>query len=215
MVRAAIFDIDNTLLKGRSSERIFIRYLRARGIITFRDILRFIFTSLGNLITFRGLNYRRNKSYLKGKDSRVIEEAAKRCFKERVLPYISQEALEEIRKKREEGYLIVLLSGTLDVLIQQFKEYCSADVAIGTDLERSDGMLTGELHGVHPYGHGKALLLGELTSSMGISLTDSYGYADHLSDVEFLHMVGHPVAVNAHIGLRVYAKMKGWRVTDF
>lgn len=215
MIKAAIFDIDNTILKGKSSERIFIRYLREKGIITYMDILRFIFTFLVKLFSFRGLYIKNNKSYLKGKDNSVIEEAARDCFRDRVISFISREALAEIQKKRESGHVIVLLSGTLDVLIEQFKEYCGADVALGSNLERCNGRLTGELQGIHPYGCGKALVLQDLASKMQIDLSNSYGYADQYADVKFLCLLGHPVAVNADLGLKIYARIKGWSTMDF
>ncbi|MEE9585261.1 MAG: HAD-IB family hydrolase [Candidatus Brocadiales bacterium] len=215
MIKAAVFDIDHTILKKQSSERIFIKYLRQKGIVTTRDIVRFIFTFLTKLISLNGIHVKNNKSYLKGKDVKVLEAEATKCFQKEIIPYISTEALKEMQKKKESGYIIVLLSGTLDVLVKQFKEYCKADVAIGTNLERVDGQLTGELKSTHAYGRGKAKLLEDLALKMEIDLKNSYAYADHFSDIKFLSMVGNPVAVNAHLGLRLYAKMNGWSVADF
>ena len=215
MTKAAIFDIDNTILKGRSSERLFIKSLYRKGIVTTGDFLRFAFTLLVKLISLDGIHIKNNKSYLKGKDINIFESEATRCFRDEIAPYISAEALKEIQKKKESGYIIVLLSGTLDVLIEQFKEYCNADVAIGTNLERVNGHLTGELQSTHAYGLGKAKLLKDLATKMEIDLKSSYAYADHFSDIKFLSMVGNPVAVNAHLGLRLYAKMKGWPVVTF
>lgn len=215
MIKAAIFDIDHTILKGHSSERIFIRHLRERGIITPRDIIRFVLTFLTRLITLNGIYIKKNKSYLKGKDVKVLEDEAGRCFRDKIMPYISTAALREIQEKKDSGYTIVLLSGTLDILIGQFKEYCKADIAIGSNLQRVNGVLTGGLEGIHPYGRGKAKLLEELALKMEIDLKGSFAYADHFSDIKFLRMVGNPVVVNAHPALWLYAKVKGWNITDF
>ncbi|MFQ5861727.1 MAG: HAD family hydrolase [Candidatus Brocadiales bacterium] len=215
MIKAAIFDVDHTILKRRSSERIFVKYLRERDIITTRDIIRFMYTFLTKLISLNGIYFKKNKFYLKGKDIKVLEAEATRCFQNRIMPHISAKALKEMQKKKESGYTIVLLSGTLDVLLKQFKEYCKADVVIGSNLKNVNGLLTGELQGIHPYGHGKAILLEDLALKMEIDLKNSYAYADHFSDIEFLRMVGNPVAVNAHPGLRLYAKISGWSIVDF
>jgi HAD superfamily hydrolase (TIGR01490 family) len=215
MTKAAIFDIDNTILKGRSSERLFIKSLYRKDIVTTVDFLRFAFTSLTKLVRLNGIHIKDNKSYLKGKDVKTFELEATRCFQDEIVPYISAEALKEMQEKKESGYIIVLLSGTLDVLIERFKDYCNADVAIGTNLERVDGHLTGELQGTHAYGPGKAKLLSDLAQKMEIDLKNSYAYADHFSDIKFLCMVGNPVAVNAHPGLRLYARMRGWPVVTF
>ncbi|MEE9559126.1 MAG: HAD-IB family hydrolase [Candidatus Brocadiales bacterium] len=215
MTKVAIFDIDNTILKSRSSERLFIKSLYRKDIVTTVDFLRFVFTFLTKLISLNGIHIKDNKSYLKGKDVKTFELEATRCFQDEIVPYISTKALKEIQEKKESGYTIVLLSGTLDVLIKQFKDYCNADVAIGTNLERVDGHLTGELQGTHAYGPGKAKLLSDLAQKMEIDLKNSYAYADHYSDIKFLCMVGSPVAVNAHPGLRLYARIKGWPVVTF
>lgn len=215
MLRAAIFDIDNTLLKGHSSERIFIRYLFKKGIITFRDILRFLGIFLFKLLTFQGLCLKSNKAYLRGKDPSLIRNEARRCFKEHISSLITIKAREEIRRKKEEGCAIVLISGTLDVLIEEFREELGANAVVGSRLQRLNGLFTGRLEGPHPYGRGKAKILQELASEMDIDLKNSYAYADHYSDVAFLSLVGHPVAVNAHPGLRLYAHWKGWPVMDF
>ncbi len=215
MKKAAIFDIDNTILKRHSSERIFIRYLMRRSIVTARDIARSVFTFLTKLISLNGIFIKNNKSYLKGKDAAVLEKEAVKCFQKEIMPLISAKALKEMQEKKESGYSIILLSGTLDILAKQFKESCGADVAIGTNLQRVDGLLTGELQSTHVYGHGKAKTLEDLALKMEIDLKNSYAYADHFSDIEFLSMVGNPVAVNPHPGLRIYAKIKGWPVIDF
>lgn len=215
MIKAAIFDIDHTILKKQSSERIFIKHLREKSIVTTVDIIRFVLTFLTKLISLNGIYVKQNKSYLKGKDIKILEEEATKCFQNKIIPHISTKALKEIQRKKESGYTIILLSGTLDVLIEQFKEYCKADVAIGTHLERVDGLLTGELQGIHPYGRGKAMLLEDLALKMEIDLKSSYAYADHFSDIKFLSIVGNPVAVNAHPGLMFYAKMNGWSIINF
>lgn len=215
MIKAAIFDIDHTILKRHSSERIFIKYLHKKGIVTTRDIIRFVSTFLTKLFSLNGIYIKKNKSYLKGKDERVLEAEAARCFQNEIRPHISAEALKEIQKMKDSGYTIVLLSGTLDVLVKQFKDYCKADVAIGTNLERVDGRLTGEIQSTHAYGQGKVKLLEDLGIQMKINFKDSYAYADHFSDIKFLNMVGNPVAVNPHPGLRLYAKINGWTVVNF
>ena len=215
MLRAAIFDIDNTLLKGRSSERIFVKYLLKKGIITPLDMLRFLFTILFKLLTFQGLYLKNNKSYLEGKEPSIVREEARHCFREYIAPFITPKAREEIGRKKAGGYTIILVSGTLDVLVEEFKEALGASVAVGSSLQRADGVFTGRLEGTHPYGQGKARILQGLASRMDIDLKNSYAYADHYSDVEFLGMVGHPVAVNAHPVLRLHARRKGWSVVEF
>lgn len=45
--KAAIFDINGTIIKNSSSEMVFFRYLIEKGIITSKDLLRF--ANIGNI----------------------------------------------------------------------------------------------------------------------------------------------------------------------
>ena len=65
MKKAAIFDIDGTILKDMSSERVFFRYLLNKKIITAKDVLRFTTAFTNNLFLLKGIYLRKNKYYLK------------------------------------------------------------------------------------------------------------------------------------------------------
>jgi phosphoserine phosphatase len=45
-----------------------------------------------------------------------------------------------------------------------------------------------------------------------VDLAGSYAYSDHISDAAFLALVGHPVAVNPSLRLRLLARKRGWDV---
>ncbi|KKO21154.1 MAG: hypothetical protein DCC43_08020 [Candidatus Brocadia sp.] len=216
MNKAAIFDIDGTIIRNISSERVFFRYLLEKGLITFRDIFRFVKVFFNNLLLFKGLYVRKNKYYLKNKDYEKIVVSVGECFKERISPYISLAAVEEIKMLKNAGYLIVLLSGTLSPFVECFKKYCNADVGIGTNLAVDDkGIITGEINGIHSYSGGKATIVNRLVTEYNIDLSSSYAYANQYVDVKFMRMVGYPVAVNASPFLRLYAKINRWKIMEF
>ncbi|OQZ01077.1 MAG: hypothetical protein B6D35_04120 [Candidatus Brocadia sp. UTAMX2] len=216
MNKAAIFDIDGTIIRNISSERVFFRYLLEKGLITFRDIFRFVKVFFNNLLLFKGLYVRKNKYYLKNKDYEKIVVSVGECFKERISPYISLAAVEEIKMLKNAGYLIVLLSGTLSPFVECFKKYCNADVGIGTNLAVDDkGIITGEINGIHSYSGGKAKIVNRLVTEYNIDLSSSYAYANQYVDVKFMRMVGYPVAVNASPFLRLYAKINRWKIMEF
>src|SRR5574337_1790613 len=87
--KAAIFDIDGTILRNISSERVFFRYLIEKGIVTSKDLLQFANMFLNNLLRFKGLYVRKNKYYLKNKEYEKIVSNINECFKKRISPYIS------------------------------------------------------------------------------------------------------------------------------
>lgn len=216
MQKAAIFDIDGTIIKDISSERVFFRYLIEKGIITSKDILRFAHMFLNNLFRFKGLYVRKNKYYLKNKEYQHIVSNINECFKKRISPHISKIALDEINRLKDAGYVIILLSGTLSPFVECFKESCNADVAVGTNLAiDNEGIITGEIVGIHSYSSGKAKIVNHLVTKHGIDLSSSYAYANQYVDVKFMRMVGHPVAVNASPLLRLYAKLNRWKIVEF
>jgi HAD superfamily hydrolase (TIGR01490 family) len=216
VIKAAIFDIDGTIIRNISSERIFFRYLLEKGLITFHDLLQFANVFFHNLLVFKGLYVRKNKYYLKNKEYEKIVSSISECFEERISPYISLAALDEIKMLKNAGYMIVLLSGTLSPFVECFKEYCNADVGIGTNLAVDDrGIITGEINGIHSYSGGKAKIVDRLVSEYKIDLSSSYAYANQYVDVKFMRMVGYPIAVNASPLLRLYAKINRWKIVEF
>ena len=208
--KAAIFDIDGTILRNISSERVFFRYLIEKGSVTSKDLLQFANMFLNNLLRFKGLYVRKNKEYEK------IVSDINECFKKRISPYISAVALDEINRLKDAGYVIILLSGTLSPFVTCFKEYCNADIGVGTSLTVDDeGIITGEIDGIHSYSGGKVQIVNRLVAEHNIDLSSSYAYANQYLDVKFMRMVGNPVAVNASPLLRLYAKINRWKIIEF
>lgn len=215
MLKAAIFDLDNTLLKCRSSERLFFKYLVIHRIITVRDVFRMASAFLGRLFGLKGIYLRENKFYLKGKDVEVIKDAATRFFMERLVSLISCDAMRELKQKKKDNYIIILLSATISFLLEHLKKHCGADLATGSSLVSVNGHFTGELEGIRPYGLGKAIVLKELAEEKGIDLSESYAYADRYVDIYHMKLVGHPVAVNARGRFLRYAKRNKWQIANF
>ena len=65
--KVAFIDIDGTLIRKMSSERLFFKYLVYKRIVTPRDILRYLKVSLNRFINLEGLQLKENKHYIKGK----------------------------------------------------------------------------------------------------------------------------------------------------
>src|SRR5207245_2859250 len=72
--------------------------------------------------------------------------------------------------------------------------------------------LTGDLESPPPAGEARGVLLEEYASRNSLVLADSFAYADSLSDLPMLELVGSPVAVNPDARLSQVAGQRGWRV---
>ncbi len=210
-MKAAIFDVDGTLMRG-STERIFIRYLIERGEIGIGRLLATIPASLkGNPF----LASKRNKLYLKGMEVQKGRDLALRCFRERILPRLSPLMREVVEGHSREGAWIILLTGSLDFLVEPLRAYLKAHRAIATRLEVRDGRFTGRIDGVHPYGREKVRLLRGVAEGGRVDFSISYAYGDSFSDRGVLGVVGNPVAVNPDPLLRLLADRKGWKILHY
>jgi HAD superfamily hydrolase (TIGR01490 family) len=87
--------------------------------------------------------------------------------------------------------------------------------AIGTKVERKNGILTGKLVGTPIHGAEKRRAIKALAKDRSLSLKRSYAYSDSQNDLPMLTAVGHPVAVNPDKILTRYAKAADWPIYDF
>ena len=113
---------------------------------------------------------------------------------------------------QEKGYEIILISGTLDFILQYLVEKLGANGGVGSKVEIDDGKFTGRIVWIHPYHHGKVLALQKYLAGRNIDYHKSYGFGDSWADVPLLSLFGHPIAVNPGRILRRQALKRGWKV---
>jgi len=211
---AAIFDLDGTVIDC-SSERRFFLYLFRQGIIGPRDLLRWISVAARRFPS--GLMYamKANRSYLAGHDSSTVDQAARNLFDLELRRRVSDRALACVNEHHAAGDFIVLLSGSLTMLAEPFREVVRADVVRGSDLEVKEDAVTGALSSLHPVGVGKVAHAKILAQAYGFDLSHTAAYADSASDIPLLEQVGLPFPVNPDRGLRRHARARGWCVLDW
>jgi len=209
---AAIFDLDNTIIFGKSVERrFFYRLLRERRI-GFREIARTAGLLVRNLPRLSPMLLHTHKLYLSDKSVSDMEQLVATYVAEDVVPRISPQALAKIAQHRAAGHLLVILTGCPDFLITHLGPHLKADVIVCGRLERRAGRFTGATFSPYPYGIGKRLLLDQLVATHHIDPAQSYAYADQLSDLEVLSAVRYPAVVNPGRRLARIAKARGWEV---
>jgi HAD superfamily hydrolase (TIGR01490 family) len=211
---AAFFDVDRTLVVPTSMEKVFVPFLIRRRYLRTPDLVRYVFFLARGLGEGDG-GPQHNKYHLRHKDPAELERLAAECFISRIRPRISRAGREAVRRHREQGHLVVLLTGSLDFLAQQLRQELGADLALAAHLDVQGGSLSGTLSNARPYGAEKARLVRELAQTHQLDLAHSYAYGDHHSDFEVLSAVGHPHAVNPDQRLRLRATEHGWPILSF
>lgn len=210
-MRLAVIDLDGTLLKGMTAERVFFLHLIAHGRIGFARATAFLLSFAGDIL--RG-GLRRaigtNAGFLRGETPEAVRQWARefgRVFLRKAVP---DGLREKILGLKQDGCRVVLLSGSLQVLVDELKDRLGAEILIGGELETAGGRLTGRKTGTHPYGRKKVEALFGRIDPGAVDWERSWALADRISDLPVLELVGHPVAVHPDRRLRRLARKRGW-----
>ncbi|GIX06188.1 MAG: hypothetical protein KatS3mg115_0591 [Candidatus Poribacteria bacterium] len=115
--RAAIFDLDGTIIP-LSSERAFVRHLVRKGIVGPRDLLRWFRAGARTGSSSLLSSLRRCKLYLAGKPVEEIRRLGEEFVRSRLVNRIAPGAFAAAAEHRRAGDRIVLLSGSLEVLVE-------------------------------------------------------------------------------------------------
>ncbi|HWH08934.1 MAG TPA: HAD-IB family hydrolase [Candidatus Thermoplasmatota archaeon] len=232
---AAFFDFDHTLLDGDAGV-IFATTLLAWGFERGNNLKgaerrrHYVATSaqiagnVGKGMFYRSLNalgimkrselierlYRMLKDMPAAEMSRRMERAWNERIRQRLYPDMVR-LLEEHRKA---GRRIVIVTTGMKELVLHARKALGEDVeVIGVEMHARDGLWLGSVEGPL-YGVHKADAVRAWAVQNNVDLAQSYAYSDHFSDAAFLALVGHPVAVNPDLRLRLYARKKGWRTLN-
>lgn len=210
----AIFDLDNTLLRGdsdylwgmylidkgavdqeshqRENERFYQEYLN--GQMDIMAFLRFQLAPLARIPMPELLQMR--EEYLEN----YIE------------PIITEQARALVEKHRQQGDTLLIISATNDFVTRPIADLFAIDELIATNAELIDNQYTGAVSGVPSYQEGKVLRLNDWLKKTGNTLKGSWFYSDSHNDLPLLQIVDHPVAVNPDPQLAKHAAQLGWQV---
>jgi HAD superfamily hydrolase (TIGR01490 family) len=209
---AAFFDVDNTLLPGEATEVRFFRWLWRQGVVGWPEVRASLSWLLRHLPAFSLHPLRERKLYLAGKPAQVIEPLGEEFCREQLCPYVSPAAMEAIEGHRNAGHRIVLLTGSLDFLIDPIATALRAERCFASRLEQVAGVYTGRLVPPLPYGQGKRRLIEQLAQDISLDLSLCYAYGDSPGDFDLLRAVGYPTVVNPIRGMAHRAKRQQWPI---
>jgi HAD superfamily hydrolase (TIGR01490 family) len=208
----AVFDLDGTLIRGTSAERLFVPYLARARLLGIRQWLPFLATACS--LPFAGwtVAMRRNKRYLTNLDCTRVQKLVPDFVTDVLEPRFCSPVVERLKELRTEGYAICLLTGAPDFIAEAVGRHLGAVESTGTRLLVRDGRYTGGLAGPHYFAGEKTRALREIARRHQLDLSLSYAFADHVHDIPVLEAVGHPVAVDPKPGLERHARQQGWEV---
>jgi HAD superfamily hydrolase (TIGR01490 family) len=211
----AVFDVDGTLVETNIVEYFFWMRLRAQPLDEWpsfmaqmlREAPRWLYLERRSRAEFQRSFYREYD----GLDYEVMKRLGREALNAVTLRRVYPEGMRRIREHKRAGHRVLLLTGALDVVVEPLAELLDVEVDCAHLLVK-DGRLTGDLQAPPPAGEARGTLLEEYAGSHGVVLADSFAYADSLSDLGMLELVGTPVAVNPDARLSQVAGQRGWRI---
>jgi phosphoserine phosphatase len=207
-------DIDGTLIKGTSCERLFLPYLSQNDLFGPRQLAAFALFTAKWFWRDRENILKVNKAYLSGLPVDRVERAAKDFTKDVLLTSIDRAVAELVRAHLAAGDRVVLLTGAPDFIARELAGIVGAADVIASVCAARDGRFTSDRPLVHPFGPDKLFLAESYCQKLHSDIQYAVAYADHSSDRFLLERAGRAVAVRPDRILREIARQRNWEIID-
>jgi HAD superfamily hydrolase (TIGR01490 family) len=210
-MKLALFDIDGTLIRG-SSERLFWRYLAARGKQGPQQIFAYLLFLVRYLPTGGIHTIKKNKAYLSGLSAADIDELARDFVRTRLVRRLHEPVVVRLKQHLLRGDTVVLLSGTLDPIARALADYLGVRRVCATLCAQRHGRYLAQPPEIHPFGAAKLSLAKQLCEQLESDLRHASAYGDSAHDEFLLEAVGEPVAVYPDRRLLDIALKRDWDI---
>ncbi|MCC6269688.1 MAG: HAD-IB family hydrolase [Microbacteriaceae bacterium] len=208
----AFFDVDETLLSGRTLESFLMYYLKQEPAMASPERIRELRNDVVRLsrVAF-------NREYFglwAGQSAARVREAGRSWFRDAVNQpdFFRANVIERLREHRKNGAHIVLISGSFAAPLQPITEYVEAHALYCTELEVSDsGSFTGDISSAM-LGDDKRRAIDDYLARFNSEPESTWGYGDHSSDLPMLEHVRNPVVVGTDATLNSIAAERDWQV---
>jgi HAD superfamily hydrolase (TIGR01490 family) len=212
----AAFDLENTLIASNVVESFSWLATRRLGR---DDRMRFVVKTLAEAPGLLALDRKDRGDFLRafyrryeGAPIAQLEEDAGELLAELILTKGFPAGFRRVREHRALGHRTVLITGALDIVVEQNLRPLFDEIICARMAPAPDGTWTGELTHAPPTGEARAMLMQEYAEAEGLRLEEAVAYADSASDLPMLEAVGFPVAVNPETRLSAIARKRGWLV---
>ena len=211
---AACFDLDRTLISDYSVKAFFLEGVRSRTLSPWGLVLQFVALCrfrMGRLDYDRAMSVTiRDLADLPAEDLMALGE---RAFRRRVASLIYVEARALVAQHQRLGHRLALVTSATRAQAAPVAASLSIGDMCCTELQVSDGILTGEFTPCH--GEAKRRSVLGWLAEQGIDPSSTYFYSDSDEDLPLLEAVGKPVAVNAKSSLAAVAAERRWPELEF
>lgn len=197
----AVFDLDGTITHRDTLFPLVLRLLARRPLRLLRllamipAVARFVFDrdrgALKQALLRRTLRGTTRAELAAVSTRFVTDTIARRCF---------ADALATIRRHRDAGHHLVLMSASVDFYVPEFARQLGFHDVVSTGVRWDGDRLEGSLTTANRRGQEKARVFRELVAARGEPESFAYGNSD--SDLPHLALARHGVLVNGNAAAR-------------
>jgi HAD superfamily hydrolase (TIGR01490 family) len=217
MNNVAIFDIDNTLVRGSTLFHLGVE-LKKEGILDLRKTLSMVY----HQGKYRATSFEGNPEVIKNKTLSVIKDLPSAYLDKIIVKVVDKLFEKNVYEKtvaiidwhKKELDEIWLATAGPDKLAKALAKKLGIYGGIGTEVEVKDGLCTGLLRGPLLHGRAKAEAIKNLNINRGWGNKTIYTYSDSYKDLPMLLDSDIATAVNPDKKLRNIAKEKNWEICD-
>lgn len=221
-MQAAFFDIDGTLTNDRTWKGFLDYFIQNRerqathvGFLALHYPLYFLYRiGIISAGRFRGAWAADMAWYVRGYTLQQAEGVWDWCVTRFLNQHWREDTLSILKEHLDHAVPVVLVSSGPLPLVERIAEELGTDHAVGTALEVKDNKYTGRSLVPVCIDEFKASLAKSQLKQLNYSIDydQSYAYADSITDIHLLSMVGKPTAVYPEPQLRSIAVERGWDI---
>jgi HAD superfamily hydrolase (TIGR01490 family) len=213
----AIFDLDNTLLRG-DSDHAWGEFLVEQGAVDrerfTRENDRYYAAYVAGTLDIYEFLEKHQLRPLAEHDRARLEQWRAEFIHSKIAALITPGAHALVEKHRARGDTLLIITATNRFITAPIAAIFGIPHLIATEPEEVNGRFTGKVAGVPSYRDGKVTRLTAWLNEHRQTLDDSWFYSDSHNDLPLLNLVTHPVAVNPDPALADYARNRGWPVIE-
>ena len=213
----AFFDLDKTIIACFSAFYLLKEQVRAKQITSLDAAVQLAaavaFEATGK-ISFDDV-IKTSVSACAGLEEDDFAAIGQRIFEKVLVKKIYPEAAELIARHKRMGHCIVMVSSATRYQIEPVSDLLGVTDILCSELELSEGKLTGNLAGPPCFGGQKLVATEAFAKKHKINLNNSFFYTDSHTDTALLERVGNARPVNPDKKLAQIARDNNWMVCDF
>lgn len=208
----AIFDLDDTLIHGDSSN-LFTTFLRDQGLnpdceAAARDAH---FLEAYHAGTLDLEEYMRFCLYpLKGWPKADVDDLVAKFIDGIIRPRICQTMQKRVEWHRVQRHELLVISATGEHLVKPIATALNIPWGIGIEVLWSESLLTGQIGARRPFREGKVVALGEWLAGQQEHPEAIWFYSDSHNDLPLLERADYPVVVSPDPTLAAHALKRRW-----